>query len=117
MPALQHLNLPGLVDDRFQHEPCGKTGLGQGGEALQDHDALGDAALAQGLGLAQGGDHETIGPGLHRPGAGQHAMPVGIGLDHGEDLGAARGGPRTTEIVPKRLDIDVGPGRPQRRHS
>ncbi len=78
-------------------------------EAFEQQNGCLDACRAQLQGLLDAGHGKTVGLGLERQGAPHRAMTVGVGLDHGQGLGA---GQLTGEavVVSEGLEVDQGTG-------
>ncbi|MCY1391482.1 hypothetical protein D9M71_63270 [compost metagenome] len=78
-------------------------------EALQQQYRLADARRAQLQRFLDAGHGKTVGLRLQRLGAAHRAMTIGIGLDHGEGLGA-RDFAGEAVVMAKGFEIDQGTG-------
>ena len=64
---------------------------------------------AQGQGLGDVRNAQPGGAGLQgRTGHGNGAVPVGVGLDHGHDLGRRGRGGQPADVVPDGVQVDHG---------
>ena len=69
-------------------------------DALKQHDVLANAGFAQPQGFFQTRHGQGIGIG-QRPGHGQQAVTIGIGLDHGQQFRIGSVAPGERQIVPQ----------------
>ncbi|MNY21689.1 hypothetical protein D3C86_1552530 [compost metagenome] len=79
-------------------------------EAFQQQDGRADAGRAQLQRLFDAGHGETVGLAFQGLGTAHRTMPVGIGLDHRERLGA-RHFTGQSVVVTQGLQVDQGTGR------
>ena len=95
---------------------AGEEGQALVGGRAEDEDGRGDAGLAERERLLYERDAEVVGAlGEELPRHPQHAVPVGVGLDHGHDLDPGAGelaGPR--EVPPQGAEPDLGARGPAR---
>ncbi|MCY1536650.1 hypothetical protein D9M68_721130 [compost metagenome] len=78
-------------------------------ESLQQQDRLADPRRAQLERFLDAGHGKTVGLGFQRFGAAHCPMAVGIGLDHGQSLGAADFAGEAV-VVAQGFEIDQGTG-------
>ena len=78
-----------------------------GGDAAEDEDGALNARFAQGKRLFQNGDGKHVrARGLEAAGDGDGAVAIGVGLDHGDDLGLRR----KSRAYPAVVFLDGGKG-------
>ncbi len=79
-------------------------------KAFEQQDRRLDAGLAQRQRLFDAGNGKAVGLALQRLRATHRAMPVGIGLDHGQGAGAAQLAGQLV-VLTQGVEVDKGTGR------